>query len=209
MACVRKRRGKWVVDYRDPAGKRRWETYETRKDAEAALADSAVAIRKGRYVSPNDKHTVAQAYESWRGLCVEGTDNKSGKPLRATTQALYSSIWRKHLEPRWGALKLAQVDAEAIARWKEEKLKTGTGARTVVNALQLLGSIFRHARRFKWASSNPLEDVHRPRYQSKVAAFTPAQIGTLLEVADAEMGLIVRLLASTGLRFGELAGLRW
>ncbi|MGH8141570.1 MAG: tyrosine-type recombinase/integrase [Steroidobacteraceae bacterium] len=101
------------------------------------------------------------------------------------------------------------MDAEAIARWKEEKLKARTGARTVVSALQLLGSIFRHARRFHWVSSNPLEDVHRPRYHSKVAAFTPVQIGALLEVADAETALIVRLLASTGLRFGELAGLRW
>ena len=33
MACVRKRRGKWVVDYRDGAGIRRWVTCETRRDA--------------------------------------------------------------------------------------------------------------------------------------------------------------------------------
>jgi integrase len=42
-----------------------------------------------------------------------------------------------------------------------------------------------------------------------VKAFTPEQIATLLEVADAETGLIIRMLASTGLRFGELAGLRY
>lgn len=31
MACIRKRRGKWVVDYRDGAGVRRWVTCETRR----------------------------------------------------------------------------------------------------------------------------------------------------------------------------------
>jgi integrase len=51
--------------------------------------------------------------------------------------------------------------------------------------------------------------VHRPRHEYEVKAFTPVQIATLLEVADAETALIVRVLASTGLRFGELAGLRW
>jgi integrase len=79
----------------------------------------------------------------------------------------------------------------------------------VLNAMQLLGSLFRHARRFKWVANNPLEDVHRPRYKSKVAAFTPAQIAALLEAADAEAALFIRVAVSTGMRFSELAGLRW
>jgi integrase len=209
MACVRKRRGKWVTDYRDQNGKRHWETFETRKEANCALANSTVALKENRYVPPNDRRTVKDAFDSWLKLCVEGSDNRSGKPLRPSTQTLYSMTWRVHVGPRWGAVKLRQVDAEAIARWKQEKLDGGAGAKTVVNALQLLGSVMKHARRFKWVASNPLEDVHRPRYKSKVAAFTPAQIATLLEVADAEAGLFIRMAASTGMRFGELAGLRW
>lgn len=209
MACVRRRRGKWVADYRDHTGKRHWETFETRKAAEASLAGSTVALKENRYVPPNDRRTVKDAFDSWYKLCVEGADNRSGKALRPATQALYSMTWRVHLAPRWGALKLRQVDAEAVARWKQEKLDAGTGAKTMVNALQLLGSVFRHARRFKWAAGNPLESVHRPRYKSKVAAFTPGQIAALLEEADADSGLFIRLAVSTGMRFGELAGLRW
>ena len=209
MACVRKRRGKWVADYRDHSGKRHWETFDTRKEAEQVLARHVTAIRDGRYTPANDKRTVQDAFASWLKLCVEGSDNRSGKPLRPATQALYSMTWRVHVGPRWGAIKLRQVDAEAIARWKQEKLDAGAGAKTVLNAMQLLGSVFRHARRFKWVTANPLEDVHRPRYKSKVAAFTPTQIAILLDVADAEAGLFIRMAASTGMRFGELAGLRW
>jgi len=209
MACVRKRRNRWIADYRDPAGKRHWETFGTRKEAEAALATATVAIRSNRYVPPNDKRTVADAHASWRKLCVEGSDNKGGKPLRATTAAFYSTVWRVHLAPRWGALKLRQVDAEAVARWKQEQLDKGVGARTMICALHVLGATFKHARRFGWTTANPLENVHRPRHEYEVKAFTPAEIATLLEVADPESALIVRTLASTGMRFGELAGLRW
>ena len=209
MACVRRRRGKWVADYRDPSGKRHWETFETRKEAEAALAGATVAIRANRYVPPNDKRTVKDAHASWRNLCVEGSDNRSGKPLRATTAAFYSTVWRVHLEERWGALKLRQVDAESVARWKQEKLDAGVGVRTMLCALHVLAAVFKHARRFGWTSADPLENVHRPRHEYEVKAFTPPQLATLLEAADPETGLIVRTLACTGLRFGELAGLRW
>jgi hypothetical protein len=162
VACVRKRRGKWICDYRDHKGKRHWETFDTRKEAEAALARSTVAIKEGRYSAPNDKRTVADAYESWLKLCVQGADNKGGKPLRLTTQTLYSMIWRLHVGPHWGAMKLRQVDAEGVARWKQEKLDAGVSVKTLLSALQLLGSVFRHSRRFGWVNGNPLEHVHRP-----------------------------------------------
>jgi len=209
MACIRKRRGKWVADYRDQAGKRRWETYDTRKEAEQAMATSTVAMKNGRYVSPTDRRTLKDAYDSWLRLCVEGSDNKLGKPLRPATQAIYSMTWRVHLEERWGSLRLQHIDSEAIARWKQDKLDAGCGKRTVIAALQVMGSLFRHARRFKWISVNPLEDVHRPKYRTKVRAFTPAEIAVLVEEADAETALFIRTAATTGLRFGELAGLRW
>jgi hypothetical protein len=64
VACVRKRRGKWVADYRHATGARSWETFDTKQEAEAALARSTVAIKEGRYVPPNHKRTVADAYES-------------------------------------------------------------------------------------------------------------------------------------------------
>jgi len=102
-----------------------------------------------------------------------------------------------------------QVDAESVARWKQEKLDAGVGTRTLLCALHVLGAAFKHARRFRWTSANPLEHVHRPRHEYQVKAFTAAQIATLLEVADSETALFVRVLAATGLRFGELAGLRW
>src|ERR1700722_11332419 len=101
MACISKRRGRWVADYRDATGKRHWESYDTRKEAEQALAGHVTALKDGRYCQTNDKRTVRDAYDSWWRLSVEGSDNRSGAPLRPTTRALYLWTWNCHVERRW------------------------------------------------------------------------------------------------------------
>jgi hypothetical protein len=164
MACISKRRGKWVVDYRDPKGVRHWETYDTRKEADAALARNVIAIREGRYTPANDKRSVKDAYDSGWRLSVEGTDNRSGTMLRPTTRALYLMTWTTHVEPKWGTRKLLTVAGEEIATWQQELLNAKHGTKTVLNCVQLLGSLFKHARRFRWIPSSPCEDVRKPRY---------------------------------------------
>jgi integrase len=101
------------------------------------------------------------------------------------------------------------VVAEEIARWQQELLASKHGPKTVLNAVQLLSSVFKHARRFKWIPTNPCEDVRKPKYKVKVRAFTAAEVALLVEKADTATALLIRTAASTGLRFGELAGLDW
>ena len=209
MACVKQRRGKWVADYRDGNGKRHWESYRTKKEAEQALALHVTAIKDGKYTQPNDKRTVADAYKSWVELSVEGTDNRSGTALRPTTRALYLMTWRVHVEPRWAARKLLSVGAEEIARWQQEMLNAKKGPKTVLNAVQLLSSVFKHARRFKWIPTNPCEDVRKTKYKKKVRSFTGAEVAALANHADAATALLIGTAAGTGLRYGELAGLQW
>jgi integrase len=57
--------------------------------------------------------------------------------------------------------------------------------------------------------SNLGASTGRPRYKSKVAAFTPGEIAALLDAADAEAATLIRLAVTTGLRIGEPAGLQW
>jgi integrase len=209
MACIRKRRGRWTVDYRSPDGKRHWETYATRKEAEQNLARHVTAIRDGKYTPANDKRTVKDAFDSWWRLSVEGTDNRGGTSLRPTTRALYSMTWSTHVESKWSTRKLLSVGAEEVARWQQELLAAGHGAKTVLNAVQLLGSLFKHARRFRWIPGNPCEDVRKPRYKAKVRAFTAIEVAGIAQHADEATALLIRTAASTGLRFGELAGLEW
>jgi integrase len=209
MACIKKRRGRWVADYRDATGKRHWESYDTRKEAEQALAGHVTALKDGRYCSTNDKRTVRDAYDSWWRLSVEGSDNRSGAELRPTTRALYLWTWNCHVERRWAERKLLSIGAEEVASWQQELLGGGLGPKGTLNAVQLLGSLLKHARRFKWIATNVCEDVRKPRYKVKVRAFTAAEVAVIASAADERTALLVRTAASTGLRFGEIAGLEW
>ena len=77
MACVSKRRGKWVCDYRDPDGVRHWETFETRKAAEQELAKHVTAIKDGNFTAPNYRCTVLDAYAR------AGWSSRSRAPITA------------------------------------------------------------------------------------------------------------------------------
>jgi Phage integrase family len=101
------------------------------------------------------------------------------------------------------------VGAQEIARWQQEMLTAENGPKTVLNAVQILSSVFKHARRFKWIPTNLCEDVKKPKYKEKVRAFTAAEVALLAQKADESTALLIRTGASTGPRFGVLAGLEW
>jgi integrase len=215
--AISKRRGKWVADFRDATGKRHWISKDTRKEAEKAFAEARVAIHRDEYVAPNDR-TLADAFNEWFRLCVEGCDNESGAPLKPTTRAFYSGLWRRYLaerakdEPekclRLGAVKVRRIDVALVARWKQE-LSGAVGPRSVVAAFGLLGQLLTFARRFSWMHGNPLEHVHKPRHTATVRAIRPDELALLLAQADAETRLLLRVSASTGLRASELFGVRF
>jgi len=53
------------------------------------------------------------------------------------------------------------------------------------------------------AEQSPCEDVRKPRYKVKVRAFTAEEVSQLAEEANELSALLIRVAASTGLRFGE------
>ena len=89
MACIKKRRGKWVVDYRDTEGRRRWVTIEgNRDDAEQAMAK---IINGGK--RPLDRKATFQEWaDQW--LKIEAKAR-----LKRSTYLEYESALDNHLLP--------------------------------------------------------------------------------------------------------------
>ena len=68
MATVRKRswstkdgQTAWLVDYRDAAGKRRFQTFDSKREAQAALAEVSAEVQRGIHTPTRDPITVAAA----------------------------------------------------------------------------------------------------------------------------------------------------
>jgi integrase len=94
MACIRKRRGKWVVDYRDSTGLRRWVTCETRDQADGVLSDK---IKESRQSAPAiaDKTITVKTYgEQW----LTGLEGQ----VRPRTLQGYRDIFDRYIEPKLG-----------------------------------------------------------------------------------------------------------
>ncbi len=74
MACVRKWRGKWVVDWYDENKKRHIEKVEGgREDAEKRLAE----VIKGGKKSPKNNQTFKEYAEWWLENCAKGEIKES------------------------------------------------------------------------------------------------------------------------------------
>ncbi len=147
MACVRKRRDKWVADYRDRQGKRHWETYNTRKEADAALAERVHALSKGSYVAPGKEKT-------FEGLCEAFT--AAHKPhVKENTWTDYGRNMSLHLEPFFAGHKLPEITVAHVESFVEGRLEHGTGERTINKCLTLLVSLFKYAGKHDGCTQTP------------------------------------------------------
>jgi integrase len=128
----------------------------------------------------------------------------------------YESTLRVHLAAYFGDRALDGVDerdVEAFIAWMRVQ---GRSAKTTLNALGFLHSIFEHGQRRGWASSNPCKRAEKPRgdRDEEIRYLESAELeGVLRAVPVGALGRVEGAMyltaATTGLRQGELLGLRW
>ncbi len=105
MACIRKRRGKFVVDWRDGGGVRRWRTCDTREQAKVelvhAIQEQQQAIRPG-----GDMNVTLDDYATKWLQQVKATSKER-------TWEIYSTVYDHHIAPVLGGRKLRSIPAPA------------------------------------------------------------------------------------------------
>jgi integrase len=125
----------------------------------------------------------------------------------ARTKEVYLHQLDKVISPKWGTHRLADVKPIAVEKWLNEMaVAPGTKAKTK----GVMSILFQHAMRYEWATINPIRLVRQsamPLVEEIV--LSAIEVSALLcELRDPFYALI--LLASvTGLRRGELFGLKW
>src|SRR4051794_18932306 len=216
MATVRKRTWQskgitqtaWLVDYRDSAGKRRFQTFKLRKHADAALVEIQGELTRGTHTPSRDSLTVAEAAEVWYAAC-------QAKGHEAATLRNYRGHLDRYIVPTLGRVKLAKLTTPGIAAYRDELLRNKT-SQTTRKLLGCLKSILAEAQVRGLVAQNvalpiKVETKSRDRRRLHIGRDIPSkeEIRIILDTAKGIWRPLFVTAIFTGMRTSELRGLTW
>lgn len=191
---------RWRARYVDSRGQEHEQLFTRKADATAWLENITTTIVTGTYVAPGaGTVAVGQMHTQW--LKVQAHVKDSTKAARA-------SAWSVHVQERWEHVEVAEVQTSGIRAWVHDLREGGAAAPTIENALGVLRQILALAVEDKRIPRNPCDGVKAPRREHVARAYLTHQQVAELAAAVARDGLVIRFLAYTGLRYGEMAALR-
>lgn len=192
--------GSWRARYRDPAGKEHARHFRRRLDAERWLASVEHAKHRGEWIDPAlSRITVGEWAARWLEAQVQ---------LKPLTRERYRNILRMQVLPAWDRVRLAEVTHADVVAWIAALQADGYAAATIRQAHRVFSLMMSLAVRDRRLSYNPAEGVRLPRVARKEPVFLSHEQVDRLAAACAEYELFVRLLAYTGLRWGEATALQ-
>lgn len=205
----RRSAGRWEISVEtpsDPVSGRRRRTWRvisgTRREAERELTALVRAVDTGTLVDPT-RETVAAYLTRWlRDYALHG--------VAPRTYERYAEIIRGHIVPAIGGVTMSRLRpahvVEAERTWLDRLSPS-----TVLKHHRLLHEAFEQAVRWQVIAVNPMRAVTAPRPPRREMVVLDAdQARALLDVASGtEFDCALTTLLYTGLRLGELRGLRW
>jgi integrase len=207
VAC-KKDHGSWTVVLDagpDPlTGKRRQirrSNLRTKREAEDKLAEILDDANKGM-MAVDQGLTVTSYLSTWMA-------DKKTRGMRPSTAKTYQGHIDNYIVPAIGSRRLKDVRPDDIDRVLR---RVTASAATVQRVHSTMRSAFATAKKRRLISFNPATDVELPTVsRAKVRPWEPAELGKFLDYAakDVLFGSIFEVIAATGLRRGEAAGLRW
>ncbi|HEX2063260.1 MAG TPA: tyrosine-type recombinase/integrase [Acidimicrobiales bacterium] len=191
----------WEARYRDHSGRQRSRTFRTKREAERFLERVGADLQRGDWLDPTLQRTkFGEWAEEWRASIVH---------LEPNTIAFYDTMLRHHVLPAFAERAVGTIDQAVMRRFVAELVAAGAGARTVQGAFQTVRHVMTTAQGSGAIKANPCDRVKLPRLGQRECVFlTPEQV---LELADAirpPYGVLVTFAAYSGLRAGEIGGLR-
>ncbi|WP_066807173.1 tyrosine-type recombinase/integrase [Sphingomonas asaccharolytica] len=198
----------WLVDYRDPQGKRRAKQFDRKKDAEAWATTAKHEVATGTHTADSQSITIAKAGENWLARGAR-------EQLEQSTLDAYGQHVKLHINPFLGARKLSQLTQPMVEKFRDDLLDGGRSRPMAKRVLGSLYSIIKEAKRLGYVSKNVAEDVTvkvSGRDKAKIVPPSKEHIRLLIGAAkggrpmDLPMALVF---VFAGLRASELRALPW
>jgi integrase len=125
----------------------------------------------------------------------------------ARTKDVYRHQLDNVVSPKWGAHRLSEVKPIAVEKWLNE-MPVAPGTRYKTKGV--MSVLFQHAMRYEWATTNPIRLVRQSAMPvQEEIVLTPVEVSALLSELHDPFRTLILLASVTGLRRGELFGLKW
>jgi integrase len=192
-------------DASTPRGKQLSRTVRgTKREAQRALAALVTEVSTGKISSST--MTFADLLERWLDHVSE--------QLSPTTVREYRRLVKKLISPDLGKLTLRRVSTQRLDTYYATLARErGLSPASVRHVHAVMRGALGQAVRWGWIPTNPAATASPPRLRRReISPPAIADARALLAAADnhdPDFGALIRVLAATGARRGEVCGLRW
>lgn len=182
-------------------GKRTSFTASTRKECQAWLKNTVHQVEHG-LTFEGTKTTLADLLDTWLSL----KENK----LRLATYEQYRRTIRNYLKPGIGGVILKDLSAGVIQGFYSKLQDEETGKRSIEVVHSVLHGALKYAQRIGSITQNWAAYVEVPRPENhEMMVWNESQVSQFLISIPEDKQCMYRLAFATGMRRGELLGLKW
>ena len=201
--------GRWEVrvtvgiDYATGKPKRVSRYTDTQEEAVKLLHELSVL----RDSAPNAFSSITLG--EWLDMCLEVYMKRS---LKQSTYISYEGYIRIHLKPSLGGLQLRDITPRLLQEFYNYKAEAeGLAPKTIVNLNLFLHKALSFAVNEGYIPSNPASAINLPQGDKpQIEILTRDEQVRLIKASyQHRYGVFIRLVLFTGLRIGEVLGLRW
>ena len=149
------------------------------------------------------KTTVGRLLDEW----LENLD----PALARKTVEVYKKRVDVQIRPALGTIRLDQLDTHTIDIFYTRLSAGGLSPRSVQLVHSVLRAVLQQGVDWDWLPTNPAVRARPPKVvKTDKVALTPEQVAAIYEAADEPaVKVAIGLAATTGMRRGEVCGLKW
>jgi len=197
---------RWYLDYRDEMGKRIQRVVVNAQTADEAGLALQTEVKRVFDRAQGIKEQKRIIFNDFAPLYVDNYAKPNKRSWRCDDYCIEA-----HLKPYFGKLDLGAITPLDVESFRAQRLEAGIKKSTSNRELALLKRMFHLASDWGYSADNPVAKVKlfSERDNLKERVFTADEETKLLAYCAPHLRPIVVFALNTGMRRGEILGLRW
>ena len=192
----------WQARYRDRSGRQRTRTFASKAEARTFLGTVETDLAKGTWTDPALAKVRFSTYATrWRETLAH---------LRPGTLSNVDSFLHCHILPAFGTWPIGRIEPVDVRAFVADLVEKGLAPTSVGAVYRVFGRILSTAETDGMIPRTPCRGIRLPRQTTSTEQcfLNPDEVRRLAETIDARYRVLIYTAAYTGMRWGELAGLR-